>query len=260
MSSNCSRLLILLSLSLGLLPNIPNLTHVAVVFEPSVDSGRTDAQLGSRSVLAVLIDQRRDNFVQIAMNLLHVFDTMHGHFQPHSHRLGIYLLYDTKTVSHFRMIVNSLWNGVWLQYELDRYREGVVVIKGQRVKELREAAGLSVDELAKRLQMGKAQLLRYEQETADPSLSTLVRLAEIFSTSTDYLLGLTDNSRTSNERDEVNPTYILEPAPSSPLSIKIELTKLLKVFPPERVATFIKLLGIPVQLDQETLRRLKGDD
>lgn len=67
------------------------------------------------------------------------------------------------------------------------------MIKGQRLKELREKYGMSADDLAAELKMAKAQLLRYENEKNDVTSGILLRIAKYFDVSTDYLLGLSDN-------------------------------------------------------------------
>lgn len=60
---------------------------------------------------------------------------------------------------------------------------------GKRIKELREGMGITQGELAKRLGSGRTIVSTYEQGTRSPSYAKLIRLAEIFNVSTDYLLG-----------------------------------------------------------------------
>ena len=59
---------------------------------------------------------------------------------------------------------------------------------GARIAALRRQAGLSQTQLAKRLQISPSAVGMYEQGRREPSLATIVVLAEIFGVSTDYLL------------------------------------------------------------------------
>lgn len=67
-------------------------------------------------------------------------------------------------------------------------------IVGQRLKLLREKHGLSQSKLAIILGNVKQPMLaRYELGTIMPSYPVLIKLADYFDVSTDYLLGRTDN-------------------------------------------------------------------
>jgi transcriptional regulator with XRE-family HTH domain len=59
---------------------------------------------------------------------------------------------------------------------------------GGRLRELREERGLSQRELGSRLGILQSKLSRYESGTHQPSLRTLVRMANLFAVSADYLL------------------------------------------------------------------------
>ena len=59
---------------------------------------------------------------------------------------------------------------------------------GARIAALRRHAGLSQTELAQLLQCSASAVGMYEQGRREPAADTLVRLSEIFSVSTDYLL------------------------------------------------------------------------
>lgn len=67
-----------------------------------------------------------------------------------------------------------------------------MLIFSQRLRQLRKESGLTQVELAQKLNLTQQSYTRYEYGTGEPSLETLVRLAEIFEVSTDYLLGITD--------------------------------------------------------------------
>ena len=61
-----------------------------------------------------------------------------------------------------------------------------------RVKELREKAGLSMDQLAKQLGVTKSRINMWENNGTVPRMGVLVELAKFFSVTTDYLLGNDD--------------------------------------------------------------------
>ena len=68
---------------------------------------------------------------------------------------------------------------------------------GQRIQELRSGCGWSQVEVAKRLQVAKQTVSNWENENIQPSIDMLVRLAQLFGVSTDYLLGLDSIPRLS---------------------------------------------------------------
>lgn len=61
---------------------------------------------------------------------------------------------------------------------------------GRRINDLRSACGWSQVQLAERLNISKQTVSNWENENILPSIEMLVRLAKLFHTSTDYLLGL----------------------------------------------------------------------
>ncbi|MDO5377751.1 MAG: helix-turn-helix transcriptional regulator [Clostridia bacterium] len=63
----------------------------------------------------------------------------------------------------------------------------------RRIRELREDHDLTQAELARRLGMKQPQYFRYEQGYRDLPTDILIRLADLYHTSTDYILGRTDN-------------------------------------------------------------------
>ena len=67
-------------------------------------------------------------------------------------------------------------------------------IIGIRVKQLREKTGLSQAKLAKMLGgVSQPVIARYEIGDCFPSYPVLIKIADYFNVSTDYLLGRTDN-------------------------------------------------------------------
>ena len=61
---------------------------------------------------------------------------------------------------------------------------------GMRLKELREARQLSQQEVAARLEVGRTTVSGYERNTITPSVEQLVRMAVLYNTSLDYMMGL----------------------------------------------------------------------
>lgn len=61
-----------------------------------------------------------------------------------------------------------------------------------RIRDLREDNDMSQAEMAKILQCSQQTYSRYESHTTEIPLESLIRLAEYYHTSTDYLLGITD--------------------------------------------------------------------
>ena len=60
---------------------------------------------------------------------------------------------------------------------------------GKRIKKLRLQNKLSQKETAKLLGISQTLYSAYERDIYEPNNANLVKLAEIFNTSTDYLLG-----------------------------------------------------------------------
>ncbi|MBQ2729954.1 MAG: helix-turn-helix transcriptional regulator [Clostridia bacterium] len=64
-----------------------------------------------------------------------------------------------------------------------------------RLKDLREDSDLSQEDVANYLQMKQPQYSRYERGIRDIPTDVLIRLSRLYKTSTDYILGLTDNPK-----------------------------------------------------------------
>ena len=63
-------------------------------------------------------------------------------------------------------------------------------IFAQRLKSLRKEIGLSQEALAKKLNLDKSTIAKYETEKISPSIEMLIIFAKFFKVSTDYLLEL----------------------------------------------------------------------
>lgn len=64
-----------------------------------------------------------------------------------------------------------------------------------RLRDLREDRDLSQQQIADYLNMKQSQYSRYERGLRDLPTDVLIRLAKLYNTSTDYILGLTNNSK-----------------------------------------------------------------
>jgi transcriptional regulator with XRE-family HTH domain len=77
-----------------------------------------------------------------------------------------------------------------------------MMIRGDRLRELRKKQSVSHEDICHALGMGKAQLLRYETGRSDATTETLCKLARYFRVSSDYLLGM-DELPPEPERHEL---------------------------------------------------------
>lgn len=65
-----------------------------------------------------------------------------------------------------------------------------------RLKELREEQGFSQYSLANELGIAQSTIGNWEAGKREPNLEMIIRLADFFKVSTDYLLGRTDDKHT----------------------------------------------------------------
>lgn len=65
----------------------------------------------------------------------------------------------------------------------------------QRIRDLREDNDLTQRQLAAKLNMPQPQYCRYEQGYRDIPSDILIALADLYQTSTDYILGRTNNPK-----------------------------------------------------------------
>jgi transcriptional regulator with XRE-family HTH domain len=69
----------------------------------------------------------------------------------------------------------------------------VKIVRGDRLREIRIACGLTQEELAEKLSLGAQQIWRYESGTTKPSSEIVGRIASTLSVNADYLLGISDD-------------------------------------------------------------------
>lgn len=73
-----------------------------------------------------------------------------------------------------------------------------------RVKELREKANLSMDQLASQLGVTKSRINMWENSGTVPRMNVLIDLAKYFHVTTDYLLGNDDISNISHDNAKLH--------------------------------------------------------
>lgn len=69
----------------------------------------------------------------------------------------------------------------------------VIAMLIQRIRDLREDSDKTQQEIADYLNMHRSVYRRYESGEREIPVWALIKLAEIYKTSTDYILGLTNN-------------------------------------------------------------------
>ena len=66
-------------------------------------------------------------------------------------------------------------------------------IFGERIRSLRESMNYSQVKFAEIFGIGQSSVVRYEKGEASPALELLVKIADYYDVSLDYILGRTDN-------------------------------------------------------------------
>lgn len=65
----------------------------------------------------------------------------------------------------------------------------IKIKRGQILKDLRKTKGLNQNDLAEFLGVSQQAYQKYEYGTAEPSFDNLIKLADLYNVTTDYLLG-----------------------------------------------------------------------
>lgn len=92
-------------------------------------------------------------------------------------------------------------NKAIIRVRLNNYNisEGVFVLIGKRLSELRQDLGLTQQELAEKLSISVYTVSSYERNISTPDDEMKKRMSKLFGVSTDYMLGLTDNKLSVNQ-------------------------------------------------------------
>lgn len=76
----------------------------------------------------------------------------------------------------------------------------------KNLKTLRLSKKLSQQQLALRLDLSQQTIYKYENKITEPDIATLIKLADYFNTSVDYLIGNTDNPQRPGNYSETKLT------------------------------------------------------
>jgi len=77
-----------------------------------------------------------------------------------------------------------------------------MVILLKNIKVLRDERGVSQQKLADAIGMTQSSINDYENRSIEPDITTLIRIADFFDTSVDYIVGHTDIRRKIEEVSE----------------------------------------------------------
>lgn len=122
---------------------------------------------------------------------------------------------------------------------------------GERIRERRKAKGLTMKELGQKINLAESTIAGYESNYREPSASTLEKIAKVLDTSTDYLLGRTDNPMPVITKEDLLRNSIKRKAPvyviSDNKSLKEHLEKLISNIKPKNKNEIpAELVFIPV--------------
>lgn len=67
-----------------------------------------------------------------------------------------------------------------------------LIMYGKRIRELRQAKGITQSQLADKLSTTASTIGKYEREALQPNIETVIALCKLFEVSADYLIGLED--------------------------------------------------------------------
>lgn len=81
---------------------------------------------------------------------------------------------------------------------------------GERIKLLRKDQGITQDQLAEYINVSRSSVNGYENDGVEPSLSVLVKIADRFNVSLDYLLERTEEKYNINALDKDTKEFLLK--------------------------------------------------
>lgn len=81
---------------------------------------------------------------------------------------------------------------------------------GDRLKELRESQSLTQTDLALYLNVSRQSVGGYENNTTEPGIDILVKIADRFNVSLDYLLCRTDEKENFNLMNSINKELLFK--------------------------------------------------
>ena len=72
-----------------------------------------------------------------------------------------------------------------------------------RLRELREEAGVSMQQLANDIDVSNAAICKWENDATEPKIGALIRLAEYFGCTVDYLVGINDDYKINKSTEPI---------------------------------------------------------
>ena len=114
---------------------------------------------------------------------------------------------------------------------------------GSKLRELRTAAGMTQEQLAKKINLSKANVSKYEAGIVEPNLDTLTAISVLFNVSTDYLL---DTKPTGNNTSMSMPVIIKEYLPIIKYIASLPLSE-----QPQAKAHFAEYVKLPKEQRNE---------
>ena len=103
-------------------------------------------------------------------------------------------------------------------------------INMNNLKKIIDEKGLSIVKVATEASISDSTLYNYIKSERIPSVATLVELARVLNTSTDYLLGLTDNPVKANDIEKVAKNENIELLIQSVLSLPKDKQELVSAY------------------------------
>ncbi|NFN09379.1 helix-turn-helix domain-containing protein [Clostridium botulinum] len=80
---------------------------------------------------------------------------------------------------------------------------------GKKIKFLRNEQGITQDQLADYINVSRQSVWGYENNSVEPSLNVLVKIADVFNVSLDYLLCRTNEKYNLNLENHTNKEFLL---------------------------------------------------
>ncbi len=81
---------------------------------------------------------------------------------------------------------------------------------GNRIKLLRKEQEITQEQLADYLNVSRQSITGYENDGVEPSLNVLIKIADRFNVSLDYLLGRTEEKHNVNLLDECTKEILIK--------------------------------------------------
>jgi transcriptional regulator with XRE-family HTH domain len=121
---------------------------------------------------------------------------------------------------------------------------------GERIGLLREKHSLTQEDLSNKLGITRASLSHYENNRREPDYNTIVKIANFFKVSTDYLMGRTDEHQTMLNEEVREFVESLELSDSNIME-KFALTIDGKKLSPEESKRFIAFVRAERNINNE---------